>query len=103
MTELLSILIASIFAASIGLHADTGGDGKDGRSSAKEARYEARTSFKDAERNANADYKVAIADCRKKKAADRPACLSVAKTANAETIVAAKATMDRILTERSAL
>jgi vacuolar-type H+-ATPase subunit H len=100
MTELLSILIASIFAASIGLRADTGGDG---RSSAKEARYEARTSFKDAEKSANADYKVAIADCRKKKSADRPACLSVAQTTNAEKIVAAKATMDRILTERNAL
>jgi len=92
MTELMSVLIASLLAASIGI-----GVISKVPENGITAKMNARIDFKQAENTADADYKLTIAACRKKPHLDKQPCLTEAKTVNGKLIVAARARMDEAL------
>ena len=93
MTELLSILIASIFATVIGIGVSSTASRTQGK--ALMTKMNAKLDFKLAESRADADYKAAISACRRKTSIDKMRCLDDAKNVNATLIVAAREKMDR--------
>jgi hypothetical protein len=97
MVELLSLLIASFLATSIGIGVLTArGKVQDDRATAK---MNAKLDFKHAENRADADYKIAISVCKKKSPPDKMRCLDDAKNVNARLLLAAKEKMDKVVTE----
>ena len=99
MSELLAILIASLFLVTIGsgissLKAKASGD-----SDSVITRRGAKLDFKVAENRANAHYKFAIAECKKQSSPDKAPCLEAAKIVNGKVIVAAREKMDKALAE----
>jgi colicin import membrane protein len=126
MSKLLSVLIASVLAASMSLavaatdatktevKAEKAGATevkKESKadvtetkktSAATEKTTDAKAEYKSAEQNAKANYKVATADCKTKPAAEQKTCLSDAKTAKNKSIADAKATMNQAAAEAKA-
>jgi len=96
MIELLSILVAAFVATSMGIGiASTKAKTQENMVMTKTS---AKLDFKLAENRADADYKVAIADCKRKPSADKMRCLDAAKNVNAKLIVAAREKMDKAVT-----
>ena len=94
MSELLAVVIASLFLVSIG----------SGISSVRSREGEitkrsVKLDFKVAENRANAHYKFAISECKKQSSSDRMPCLDAAKIVNGKLIVAAREKMDKALAE----
>ena len=107
MSELLSILFASIFASAMGLNGavekgtverNAKAEIKTGQPGVAEKKMSARHDFKQAEKLANADYKAAIAVCRKN-ATGKKGCLETAKAINGGAIASAKEKMDKAVVE----
>lgn len=102
MSELLSILFASMFASAMGLNntAENGTAELNAKAEiqAEQPRVAEKLSpthdFKQAKKMANSDYKAAIALCRKSRA-EKKACLEAAKAINGESIASAKEKMDK--------
>ena len=106
MSKLLSVLIASILAASMSLTvaaADaTKADVKVEKAEAAAMKKDAKADYALAEKNAKAAYKAASVDCKKKPSAEQKTCLSDAKAARDKAIVDAKATMVKATAESKA-
>jgi hypothetical protein len=96
MIEMLSILIVSFLATSIGIGLSN--TTTKAQENALMTKTNARLNFKLAENRADADYKAAISDCRAKPSLDKRRCLDDAKNLNARLIVAAREKMDKALT-----
>lgn len=100
MIELLSILVAAFVATSMGIGiASTKAKTRENTVMTKTS---AKLDFKLAENRADADYKVAISDCKRKPSPDKMRCLDAAKNVNAKLIVAAREKMDKAVTLASA-
>jgi hypothetical protein len=93
MSELLSILIAAIFASSMGLNHVAADTTKAEQSGEKMGSSNAKLDLKQAENTANSIYKASIVECKKKPSSEKKVCLEEAKVLNAKTIGAAKQTV----------
>jgi cytochrome c len=126
MNKLLSVLVASIFAASTSLSFaatnPTEADAKTEKIKATEmkknataesketkqtaaataSKTDAAADYKHAVKNADADYKAASADCKTKPSAQQKVCLTDAKTARVKTIADAKADMVKAVAQAKA-
>lgn len=94
MSDPLSAFIVSIYAAVIGSGGMASGseaDAKPDQAEASQAGRQARTNVKHLQQNADAVYKAAIADCRKKPSLERHACLENARAINDRAILEARA------------
>lgn len=96
MIELLSILIASFLATSIGIGIPS--TKAKPQQNAVMTKASAKLDFKLAENRADADYKIAISDCKRKLSLEKTRCLNDAKNVNARLIVAARVKMEKALT-----
>ncbi len=96
MIELLSLLIASFLATSIGIGISS--TASTAHENALMTKMNAKLDFKLAESRADADYKVAISDCKRKPASDKMHCLDEARNVDARLIVAAREKMNKAVT-----
>jgi len=99
VTELLSILIASFLAISVGIGISS--TTAKTQENALMTKTNAKLNFKLAENRADADYKVALSDCKRKPSLDKMRCLDDAKNVDAKLIVAAKEKMDKAVAAAS--
>ena len=106
MNELLSALIVSIYTAALSLGGSpashTYADAKVTALGEAEMKVDARIAFKRIENQSNTDYKAAIADCKKRPSAERPACVEDAQAVNDKEIFAAKMSLDKAMAEARA-
>lgn len=104
MSDLLSAFIISIYAAVIGSNVVAGSAKTDVEAEKDDSlaiRRDAKTDFKRVEQEADADYKAAIADCRKMPSIEKYACLENAKSVNDRKISEARAANKKAVAKAS--